>query len=184
LSRWSRISLLTLPGLLLAGAPAPDFLVPGGNVPAALAAARELGPADPGAPMARMILALKLAPGAEERLQRRLAELQDPGSKACHRWLTPEQFGAEFGPAPEAVGRVTDWLRGCGFRVDEVAAGRCSIVFSGTVAQVERAFRTPIRRFLVDGKARQGNARAPLIPGALADVVEGVVSLHNLSRFI
>jgi hypothetical protein len=130
--------------------------------------------------MDRMILALKLSPGAEARLERRLADLQDIGSPRYHQWLTPEQFGAEFGPGPEAMERITNWLRHSGFQVDEVAAGRWSITFSGTVEQVERSFRTPIRRFLVDGKVRQGNIRNPSIPRALADVVEGVVSLHNL----
>ena len=37
--------------------------------------------------------------------------------------LTPEQFGAEFGPDAEAVDRVTGWLQESGFRLGEVAAG-------------------------------------------------------------
>ncbi len=196
--RRSRISLLVLLGCALNAGPVtpadpiplkvaaalpledPQYLERPGNVPPALASARQLGPADARAPMDRMILALKLAPGAEARLERRLADLQDSGSPSFHQWLTPEQFGAEFGPAPEAIGRVTDWLQENGFQVDEVAAGRLSVTFSGTVDQVERAFRTPIRTFSLDGKLRQGNVRNPAIPRALADVVEGVVSLHNV----
>jgi hypothetical protein len=151
-----------------------------GNVPAALAAARTLGPVDAQAPMVRMILALKLAPEAQARLARQLAEIQDPRSPGYHRWRTPAQFGAEFGPAPEALARVTAWLQAGGFQVEEEAAGRGSIVFSGTVRQVERAFRTPIRSFMLDGRRHQGNLQDPSIPDSLADVVEGVVSLHNL----
>jgi pseudomonalisin len=167
--------------LALLPAPAWDFRPPG-NVPAALASIRTLGPADPGAPMARMILALKLAPEAETRLRQRLADLQDIGSANYHRWLSPEQFGAEFGPAPETIGRVTGWLQESGFQVDDVTAGRLSVTFSGTVAQVERTFRTPIRRFELNGVARQGNLLDPAIPRALAGVVAGVVSLHNIPR--
>ena len=151
-----------------------------GNVPAALAAAPTLGPVDAQSPMARMILALRLAPAAQARLVRKLAQIQVPGSSDSHRWRTPEQFGAEFGPAPEALARVTAWLQAGGFQVEEVAAGRGSIVFSGTVRQVEQAFRTPIRSFELDGRRHQGNLQDPSIPEALADVVEGVVSLHNL----
>jgi pseudomonalisin len=170
-------------GLALALLPARgQGFRPPGNVPAPLAAARQLEPADPDAPMARMILALKLAPEAEAQLQRRLADLQESGSASYHQWLTPEQFGAEFGPAPEAIGRVTGWLREGGFRVDEVAAGRLSVTFSGSVRQVERTFRTPIRRFMLDGRPRQGNLRDPAIPRGLADVVGGVVSLHDIPR--
>jgi hypothetical protein len=152
------------------------------NLPAQLASARELGPVPPGTPMASMILALRMPAAAQARLQRRLAGLQDPESKDYHRWLTPEQFGAEFGPAPENLDRVCAWLRAGGFSVDEVAAGRLAITFSGTAAQVERAFRTRIRSFELDGRRRQGNAGAPSIPAALAGVVEGLVSLHDLPR--
>ncbi|MDR3672173.1 MAG: protease pro-enzyme activation domain-containing protein [Holophaga sp.] len=165
---------------LLPGAARADDPHPPGNVPALLASARPLGPAE--GPMARMLLALKPPPGSAARLHRRLARLQDPGSPDYHRWLTPEQFGAEFGPGREALDRTCGWLRAGGFSIDQVAAGRLSITFSGTVAQVERAFRTPIRRFLVAGQPRQGNLLDPAIPGALADVVAGVVSLHNLPR--
>jgi hypothetical protein len=202
LSRPNLYLLAALAGLALAAAPAgagpasppdpvpvraaplaaPDERILPGNVHPLLAAAGSLGPAPADAPMERMILALRPPEGALERAERRLAELQDPGSPRFHQWLTPEAFGAEFGPGPEAVARVTDWLRDEGFRIEDVAAGRLSVTFSGTVAQVERTFRTPIRRFRVGGRVRQGNAADPAVPRRLADLVEGVVSLHNLPR--
>jgi hypothetical protein len=166
-----------------ASAPAvvdPDYLERRGNVPPGFASARQLGPAEALAPMANMILALKLAPEAEARLAWRMADLQDSRSPRFHQWLTPEQFGAEFGPAQKALDRVTGWLQDSGFQLGEVAAGRLSVLFSGTVEQVERVFRTPIRRFELAGRQRQGNVRDPSVPRALADVVEGVVSLHNV----
>ena len=172
--------LLLLSGLALAHGQEP--VRPPGNVHPLLAAARPLGPAPADSPMARMILALRLAPEAEARLERRLADLQDPGSGHYRRWLTPEQFGEQFGPAPEDLARVSDWLRAGGFGIDEVASGRLSITFSGTVAQVERTFRTPIRRFELGGVERQGNVRDPAIPRELAGLVAGVVSLHDLPR--
>ena len=193
----TRLSLLASLGLALtagqvppaspiplqaAAAPLQDlaYLVRSGNLPPALATAQLLGPVDTQAPMERMILALKMSPEAELRLQRRLTDLQDSASPSFHQWLTPEAFGAEFGPPPETLDRVTDWLQSSGFRIDGVAAGKLAVTFSGTVAQVERAFRTPIQAFRLDGKLRQGNVRDPAIPRALADVVEGVVSLHNV----
>jgi hypothetical protein len=130
--------------------------------------------------MERMILQLRRPPEAQARLEALLEAQQDPDSPEYHRWLTPEQFGARFGPAPEDLERVQAWLREEGFNVDDVAAGRMSLLFSGTVAQVERAFRTPIRRFLVHGEPHQANLEDPSIPAALAGVVEGVVSLHDI----
>jgi hypothetical protein len=175
------IAIQTAPPLALTRR---DYVECPGNVHPLLASARQLGPADAQAPMARMILALKLRPAAEARLAQCMAALQDSGSPSYHRWLTPEQFGAAFGPCQEDLDRVTAWLESSGFDVEEVAPGRCAILFSGTVAEVERAFRTPIRRYEIDGQARQANVSDPSIPRDLAGLVEGVVSLHNLSFFI
>jgi hypothetical protein len=174
--------VLALPAGAAPDPEARDYLELPGNVPRALAGSPPLGPVPAAQPMARMILALRMAPEAQARLQRRLAALQDPGSADYHRWLTPEQFGAEFGPSGADLDRVTAWLQAGGFQVEEVAAGRMSVLFSGTVAQVEQAFRTAILRYRIDGQARQGNAGNPRIPRALAGLVEGVVSLHNLPR--
>jgi pseudomonalisin len=46
-----------------------------------------------------------------------LAAQQDPASPAYHRWLTPAEFGARFGPAPPDLHRVERWLRDRGCRV-------------------------------------------------------------------
>jgi hypothetical protein len=172
--------LALLPAALVADG--TGYFRPPGNVHPLLASARPLGPAAADGPMARMILALKRTPAAEARLEQRLAELQDSRSPRYHQWLNPEQFGEQFGPGPADLGRVTGWLQAGGFTVEEVAAGRMTVTFSGTVAQVEHTFRTPIRRFLLDGKARQGNVLDPAIPRDLADLVAGVVSLHDLPR--
>ena len=169
---------------LCAGSPAPDpdRLELPGDVQPLLAAARPTGAPDPAAAMARMILALRMAPGAQERLDRLLAELAEPGSPSYRRWLTPEEFGARFGRSREDLDRVTAWLQGEGFTVDSVSPGRLAVTFSGSVAQVERAFRTTIRTFEIEGRTRQGNATPPSIPAALGGLVAGVVSLHNLPR--
>jgi hypothetical protein len=132
--------------------------------------------------MERMILVLKRSPAAQAALERCLEGLQAPASPDFHQWLSPAQFGTRFGASPAALDQVTAWLGSAGFRVDEVAAGRMAITFSGTVAQVERAFRTEIRRFELDGRIRQANATEPSIPAALGDLVAGVVGLHDLPR--
>jgi len=33
-----------------------------------------------------------------------------------HKWLTPEQFGKQFGPADADIQTVTDWLTRQGFQ--------------------------------------------------------------------
>ncbi len=63
--------------------------------------------------------------------------------------------------------------------VEEITAGRRSIVFSGTAAQVESAFHTRIHAYKIGDELHHANATDPAIPVALAQVVGGVVSLHD-----
>jgi pseudomonalisin len=138
-----------------------------------------VGRTDPRLPMARIVVALALRPGARARLETLLAEQQDPASPRFHRWLTPAEFGAAFGLGDDELERVAAWLRAQGFAVDEMAAGRGWMEVSGTAGQVERAFATEMRDYRVDGELHHANAVAPSIPRALSHLVRGIVSLHD-----
>jgi subtilase family serine protease len=129
--------------------------------------------------MERMLLQLTSSHGQQVALEQLLADQQDPASPRYHVWLTPEQFGEQFGAAQEDIDSITGWLESQGFQVTEVAAGRRSIEFSGTVAQVETAFHTQIYRYEWNGRQHIANATDISIPAALAPVVSGVVSLHD-----
>ncbi len=98
------------------------------------------------------------------------------------RWLTPQQFGQQFGPADADVQTVTGWLQSHGFQVARVSAGKTVIEFSGTAGQVREAFHTEIHRYVVNGQEHFANSSDPQIPTALTPVVAGTVSLHNFSR--
>jgi len=142
----------------------------------------EVGSADPELPMERMVLTLRIPAARKGELERLLQEQQDPASPNYRRWLSPEQFAQRFAPDAEDVASVTGWLKSRGFKVEKVSRGRTSINFSGSAAQVERSFRTPIRRYQVDGRLHHANSRDPEIPRALADLVAGIVSLHDFRR--
>ena len=152
--------------------------IPGSTHPA-IAEATEIGRAPAYMPMERMLLHLQSSPGQEAALRQLLAEQQDPSSARYQAWLTPEEFGRQFGPAQQDIDVITDWLQSEGFQVTEVAAGRRSIEFSGTAQQVERAFHTRINRYEWNGQRHTANAGDISIPEALASVVAGVASLHD-----
>jgi subtilase family serine protease len=133
-------------------------------------------------PMNRILLLLKRSDEQEAALQDALAKQQDKSSPSFHQWLTPEQFGAEFGPADADIQAVTDWLTRQGFTIGKIYSGKTVIEFSGSAGQVQRAFGTVIRNYEVGGKLYSANASDPQIPAALAPVVTGVVSLHNFPR--
>jgi hypothetical protein len=140
------------------------------------------GPVSDAQPMQRMMLLLQRSPEQEAALQRLLQEQQTKDSPNFHKWLTPQQFGQQFGPADADVATVVNWLQSQGFGAIRVGAGRVAVEFSGNAGMVRNAFHTEINKFLVNGKERQANASDPKIPAALAPVVAGIVSLHNFPR--
>jgi pseudomonalisin len=129
--------------------------------------------------MERILLQLSSSPEQEAALAQLLAEQQDPASPRFHQWLSPEQFGEQFGAAPEDIATIVAWLETQGFQVTEVAAGRRAIEFSGAARQVETAFHTEINRYRWNGREHIANATDISIPAALAPVVAGIVSLHD-----
>ena len=130
-------------------------------------------------PMQHMQLVLKRSSEREAALETLMAQQQDKSSPNYHKWLTPDQFGGEFGPSDQDIQTITSWLQSHGFQVDNVSKGRTLIEFSGTAAQVQEAFHTPIHSFMVNGVHHWANANDPAIPTALTPVVAGVSSLHN-----
>lgn len=139
----------------------------------------EVSAAPPDLPMERMLLILKRSPEQETALLRLLDDQQDKSSPDYHKWLTPEQFGQNLGPADSDIQAITSWLQSHGLQVTHVSKGRVVVEFSGTAAQVRETFHTAIRKYLVNGEAHWANASEPEIPAALAPVVAGVHSLHN-----
>jgi hypothetical protein len=133
-------------------------------------------------PMERMLLLLQRSPEQEAALRKLLDEQQVKASPRYHLWLTPEQFGRQFGPASADIDRVTQWLTSRGFQVNRVALGGTTVEFSGTAGLVREALHTEIHKYLAQGEAHWANSSDPRIPAALAPVVAGPISLNNFPR--
>ena len=140
------------------------------------------GPAPDGMPMERILLVLKRSPEQEAGLRHLLDEQQTKGSGNFHHWLTPEEFGRQFGPADSDLQAVTNWLASEGFEVKRVAAGRTVIEFSGNAGLVRQALGAEIHQYDVKGETRWANATDPMIPSALAPVVAGFDSLNSFPK--
>ena len=141
----------------------------------------DIGTAPATLPMERMLLVLKRSPQQEASLRSLLDNQQDKGSSNYHKWLTPDQFGKQFGPADDDMQKITAWLQSHGFQVG-TTKGRTVLEFSGSASQVQQAFHTTIHRYVVNGEQHWANASDPKIPTALTPVVAGVFTLHNFVK--
>jgi subtilase family serine protease len=140
------------------------------------------GAAPPSLPMERMLLVLRRSSQQEAALEKLMDGQLDKSSPNFHKWLTPEQFGQQFGPSDQDIQTVTSWLGSHGFQVSQVSKGRTVIEFSGNAGQVQEAFHTTIHSYIVKGEQHWANSSDPQIPTALTPVVVGINTLHNFPK--
>src|SRR5580704_9911475 len=141
----------------------------------------DLGTAPATLPMQRMLLVLQRSPEQESALRKLLDDQQDKASSNYHKWLTPQQFGKQFGPTDADIQTITTWLQSHGFQVGSTK-GRTVLEFSGSASQVREAFHTTIHKYIVNGEQHWANAGDPSIPAALTPAVAGVLTLHNFLK--
>jgi subtilase family serine protease len=150
-----------------------------GNVRPEVSAANDRGRVEDSLVLEHMQLLLNRPAVTEAALKRFLDAQQDRSAPEYHQWLTAEEFGAKYGPSVHDVSAVVGWLQSHGFTVNNVQPSRMMIDFTGTAGAVREAFQTEIHRLNVNGAAHIANVSNPRVPAALADVVNGVVSLHD-----
>jgi hypothetical protein len=126
-----------------------------------------------------MTINFKRSATQEASLQALLAAQQDPSSPSYHRWLTPAQFGQQFGMSAADLAQVSAWLQQEGFTVTSAAQSGNAISFSGSVASAEKAFQTQIHNYTVNGETHYANSTQISIPAALGGLVNSVRGLDN-----
>jgi subtilase family serine protease len=103
----------------------------------------------------------------------------EPGSTQYGKFLTPEQFHAQFSPKAADVQRVQRTLEQLGFHVVYTPDSGLFVAASGTVAQVKATFGVSQDLYAYKGKVLRANAETPRIPAALSDVVTYVAGLDE-----
>ena len=114
-------------------------------------------------------------------LNQLLLDQQNPSSPRFHHWLTPAQFGAQFGLSSSDLAKVSAWLTGQGLTITAVSPSSNFITVSGTVAQIQSAFGVTIDTLSEDGEKHISNVNDPVLPAALVNVVNGVTGLNDFA---
>jgi pseudomonalisin len=135
-------------------------------------------PVDPSTPMVVGVALRRPNPAGELALYQRLYKA---GGVHYRHFLTPAGFAARFGVPRAAFTNAATWLRGAGLSVDTSSGSGDYLLASGTVAEVERAFSTNVRRFQSATTSFLANTTAPSVPGDLP--VLSVLGLNTYQRF-
>jgi Pro-kumamolisin, activation domain/Bacterial Ig-like domain (group 3) len=141
--------------------------------------AADLGPAPADRQLQSLSLRFSMTSAQQASLTQLLAAQLNPSSGSYHKWLTPEQFGAQFGLSSSDLAKVSSWLTSQGFTITGTARSSTFITFTGTVAQAQQAFGTSIHNLSYNGVQHFSNTTDPVLPSAIASVVNAVTGLND-----
>src|SRR5579875_2401250 len=110
-----------------------------GSKPGRATAANDLGALDESTQIQGVTLVFSRTAAQETALQTLLAAQGNPASPLYHQWLTPAQFGAQFGVADADLATVQSWLQGQGFNIVGISPAKDRLRFTGTAGQINAA---------------------------------------------
>lgn len=156
--------------------PPPSVPIPG-NVPSAIthASRQNVVPANQ-----TIALSVSLRLSNLTQLKAFIAGQNESTAVQYHKYLTPQQFTAQFGPTQANVDAVKAFLHGAGFTVTSVASNRMLIDVVGTVAQANKAFGTTLYNYTLDQRQVMAPENTPTMPQNLAAIIQNVSGLNTL----
>ena len=107
-------------------------------------------------------------------------QLYDPSSPNYGNYLDPATFNSQFGVPAAKFQAAQSWLQGAGLTVTQIEAATNYMLASGTAAQVEAAFGTPLNTYTAAGRSFYANTQAPTVPASLG--ISDVLGLNNFNK--
>jgi kumamolisin len=136
--------------------------------------ARRVGPADPQEQLTVSIRVRRRTDGAP------LPPLANWTARPLEQSrLSREQFAANFGSSETDLNHIAEFGRVNGLTVVESSAARRTVVLSGSVEQMNRAFGVDLGRYESSSEHYRGREGPVHLPEELAELVEGVFGLDN-----
>jgi kumamolisin len=113
-------------------------------------------------------------------LENLIKQTVTPGNPNYQKFLTTNQFAAQYGASDDAVARVQSVLKQQGI-TSEVLPSHLAIRTTGTLGQYNQLFQTSIHNYVSreNGNSFHKPASSPQIPSAIADVVDVASGLSN-----
>ena len=137
--------------------------------------APDMGSADPSQ---IITVKLHLQGSSQDSVSDFIQQLHDPTSPNFQKWLTPDQFQAQFGTTVGNVATVQKFVAGKNLKVLNTD-GR-SITVQGTVGDIQAAFHTQIHQFKVNGNLVRANVTNPIVDEPAGSMVSAVSGLTQI----
>jgi len=146
-----------------------------GSERAPLRGAREIGPADPNA---KIDVTIRLRSRAGKKPAVTSDTFRQPPTQ--RRILSREEYEQSHGADPSSIAQVEAFARDNDLTVVEKSPARRTVVLSGTVAAMSKAFGVELRQYEHPTAGKYRGRTGPVqIPEDLRDHVEAVLGLDN-----
>jgi len=139
-----------------------------------MAGAREVGPANPDE---RLEVSVRLRSRAGKKPALGAEALAQPLEQ--RKLLTRDQLEKQHGADPASIRQIEAFAQAHGLSVVEASAARRTVVLSGTVATMSKAFGVELKQFEHPNGTYRGRTGPVHIPAELQDTIEGVFGLDN-----
>ena len=106
--------------------------------------------------------------------------MYDKTSANYHKFLTVEQFNAQYGPTAEDAAVVRDFLASHNMKVTSIHPNNRYVVAQGRVGDAQAAFNVQINRTMVKGAMHRAVTSPVFVSGPAAAVVSTVQGLSDL----
>ncbi|HEX3816336.1 MAG TPA: S53 family peptidase [Mycobacteriales bacterium] len=148
-----------------------------GSLPSYATPNRVVGAVNPNQQLPiKLALPLRNAGQAQDLVK----QLSDPSSSQYGKYLSAQQFNSQFAPTQKQVDKVSGWLKSKGLKVQGATdPNNHYVAAQGSVAQLQKAFSTNIKKYSVNGATMQGPDSVLKLPGDIAQNVQAVLGLDN-----
>jgi len=174
-----RLRLIALAAAVLASsclfAQPANHTIPN-NTPGFIQKAVDQGAIDPST-MVTVNVWLKLH--NEQQLDTLVEQQKQKGSASYRRWITQDQFNANYGPKSQEVNAVSNFLSAHGLTVLSVAENNMYVKAQGTAAAIEKTFKVDIHGFSLNGENYRANTGDPSVADASGGNIAAVTGLDD-----
>ncbi len=114
----------------------------------------------------------------KERLDQFINELYDPQSFKYQKFLTKEEYEANYAPSADAVKAVENYFLAQGMNTRRVFT---TIQVTAKASKIEEVLQIKLNNYLYKNKLVYGNASEPRINSDIAQYISGISDLSNIA---
>jgi subtilase family serine protease len=118
----------------------------------------------------------------QAQLESVIKRLHDPSDPMFGKFLTSEQFSAQFGPTAQDVNEVAQYFAGQNLKVNSITSNTVKV--SGASADIEKAFNLEMHQYQAqDGRIVFAPNADPAVSTAISSKIAGILGLNTFTNF-